>query len=50
MKIVSIMIEPPTANGKMFAKTVIIGSSEFLKACFITTFPSPKPLARAVRM
>ena len=47
-KIAEIIILPPIAIGKIAAKTVIIGSNEFRKACFRITFFSDSPLALAV--
>ena len=46
--IISIITDPPTADGNIAAKTVIIGSKEFLRACFSITFFSPQPFALAV--
>jgi len=50
VKIDSKITEPPTAAGKTAAKMVMMGSKEFLKACFQTMAFSVNPFARALRM
>ena len=47
-KMDSMIRDPPIEIGRTLANTVIKGSNEFLKACFIRIFPSFKPLALAV--